>query len=187
MRLPSSSIFVLLLLAACVLVFVTIAYYLVRQKHAKEAEDSIFLTSKQDLGFDRWYNLYTTFANIGFTSHYLENLRLQFEILNPDNEKEVKTKAIKTALIVWGLSLSIFVVMFLFNPRLFTLLCAFWLIYTLSTGFVKSSSSPPPPLPRVSPSPTTAPASRWCCSSISLSMTACPSKGSFLTKEVKPC
>lgn len=137
MRLPKITVIFAVLILAGLGFFIYLAYEMMKKKHAKEAEDSIFITSKSNLDFDVWYNLYSTFASIGITKHYLESLHLQFEILNPDNEKEVKEKAVKTAIAIWTSSIVILFVMLVARPRLFTLLCAIWLIYVLSTGIMK--------------------------------------------------
>lgn len=129
-------VFLAVLLIALVVCVTT--YIALSRKHAKEAEDSVFITSKK-VGYDKWYNLYSVFISANLTKNFLEKLYKQYCTLNPGNEKEVKEKAVKVALIIWGISIVAIMVAILVSPNVFGICCAMWVIYNANIMITDTS------------------------------------------------
>ena len=130
-------IIIIVWVIAAIAFSVIVMYYAMAKKNREAAESSIFLTNKK-VEFGVWINLYATFENFALTRRFLLALREQFSILAPNDEKFIKEKSAKTAIVLWIISGVTVLMVVLIKPSVYTVALAALTVYFASAEYVSS-------------------------------------------------
>ena len=127
---------IVLIILGCV-----IAYLISAKAKKAAATDTVFLTKKANAGYDKWLNVYTVLINFKPTAGFAQKLFQQFNVMDPVNIKKSKTSAAQLCVLIYGLSVTLFMAVMLITPSLTTLLLVAWSIYILATQMVNNKMS----------------------------------------------
>lgn len=131
-------IFSVMVIAA--IVFFIIAGILFYQKQlSKKNAETLFNASGRNTKSRVLHSIYVFFNSFALTGNFIKRIRKRYEILEPGDIRKTEEDTIKTVLLVWGLSLSAFIIGAFIEFSITMIAVCGILAYAITTSILFSS------------------------------------------------
>lgn len=107
-RRPLIIFFIMIIAALVFFIFAGILFY--QKQLSKKNAETLFTSSSKNTKSRVLHSIYVFFNSFALTSNFIKRIRKRYEILEPGDIRKTEEDTIKTVLLVWGLSLSAFIV-----------------------------------------------------------------------------
>lgn len=126
-------------LFALLIVFIFLFFYLLylgRKQIKEKQEYSIYNIGRKRWSGSFYYKVYDFFLQMPITKGYFNKVKRQFEILMPDDTKQIAIKTAKTIMLSWLIDLGVICFIFLRKPSLYSAILSITYLYFINNQIV---------------------------------------------------
>jgi len=134
-----SNIQIIQVLFALLIVFIFLFLYLLylgRKQIKEKQEYSIYYIGRKRWSGSFYYKVYDFFLQMPITKGYFNKVKRQFEILMPDDTKQIEIKTAKTIMLSWLIDAGVICFIFLRKPSLYSAILSITYLYFINNQIV---------------------------------------------------
>lgn len=137
-KLPLIMFFIVVVAAITGFIVGGILFY--QKQLSKKNAETLFTATDKESKSRKLHSVYVFFNSFALTRNYIKRIRKRYEVLEPGDIRKIEKDTVRTALLVWGLSLGAFVIGACIEFSVTMIAVCGILAYAISTTILFSST-----------------------------------------------